>query len=115
MIAPIDFFFFGNSLIPSLYFILEMHLHGHVDISTVFTHTWSLIPPFTLLIQPPYPVPPSIPFMTILSTILDEIQASLLGLTFLFSFYWSVECRMIPVFITNIHLSIYQACTFWTV
>lgn len=38
------------------------------------------------------------PFMTILFTLLSEIPASLLGPSFLFGFFGSVECSMIAVF-----------------
>jgi hypothetical protein len=64
--------------------------------SCSFTH---LIPNPSLPSSATLPPFPSLylPLMTILLPLLSEIQASSLGPSFLFSFFGSVECNMVPV------------------
>ena len=59
------------------------------------------------LTSPPFQVPSlHLPPMTILFPLLSEIEASLLGPLFLFSFFGSVECNVVPAFSANIHLQV---------
>ena len=59
------------------------------------------------LISHPFQVPClHLPPMTILFPLLSEIEASLLGHLFLFSFFGSVECNVVPAFSANIHLQV---------
>ena len=94
---------------------ISIHSPDPLGFSPVSSYTWSCPPSFPppLLSHPDLSL--LLPPMIILFPLLSEIEASLLGPSFLLWFLWSVSYIMgILNFLANIHLSvsIYYVCPF---